>query len=60
MLEFAVHLARPSLSMLVNHDDNTRDVAYTSGAEKLLKVASKKGWTIISVKEDWKQVFEEM
>ena len=60
MLEFAAHSARPSLSMLVNHDDNTRDIAYTSGAEKLLEVAPKKGWTIISVKEDWKQVFEEM
>lgn len=57
MLEFAAHSSRPSLSLLVNHDDPTRDIAYTSGAEKLLASAPQKGWTTISVKDDWAKVF---
>lgn len=57
MLEFAAHPSRPSLCVLVNHDDNTREFAYTAGAEKLLDAARTKGWTIISVRDDWRTVF---
>lgn len=59
MLEFTAHSSRPSLSMYVDHDDNERDPAYQAGAEKLLKVGPKKGWTRISVKDDWNNVFVE-
>lgn len=58
MLEYAEHGSHPSLSVLVNHDDNTREIAYTAGAEKLLQAAKQNSWTIISVKDDWKSVFE--
>lgn len=57
MLEYVAHSSRPSLSALVNHDDGERDIAYTSGAEKLLDAAKAKGWTVINVKSDWKTVF---
>jgi len=57
MLEFVAHSSRPSLSLFVNHDDSERDIAYSAGAEKLLKVAPQKGWLNISVKDDWNKVF---
>ena len=57
MLRFASHPSRPSLSVLVNHDDGERDIAYTAGAEKSLEHARQHGWTVISVKDDWRTVF---
>jgi len=57
MLEFTAHPSRPSLSVLVNHDDDARDIAYTAGAEKALDTAKKTGWTVASVRNDWDAVF---
>ena len=57
MLEFAGHPSRPSLCLLVHHDDNEREIAYTAGAEKVLELARARGWTIASVQNDWSKVF---
>jgi phosphoserine phosphatase len=57
MLAFASHPSRPSLSLLVDHDDDEREFAYQAGAEKLLKEAAQRRWTVVSVKNDWAQVF---
>jgi phosphoserine phosphatase len=57
MLTFASHPSRPSLSLLVNHDDAAREFDYQAGAEKSLEVAVKRGWTVVSVKDDWQTVF---
>jgi hypothetical protein len=43
--------------MLVNHDDETREVKYSSGAEEAVKEAGTQGWTVISMKNDWDRVF---
>ena len=43
--------------MLVVHDDADREFAYTSAAEKSVEAAHKNGWTLVSVKDDWKTVF---
>jgi phosphoserine phosphatase len=59
MLEFTAHPSRPSFCVVVNHDDNDRDIAYTAGAERLIDTAKAKDWTIISVRDDWKVVFGE-
>ena len=59
MLEFTAHPSRPSFCVVVNHDDNDREIAYTAGAEKLIDTAQAKQWTIISVKDDWHLVFGE-
>ena len=59
MLEFVEHASRPSLSIVVNHDDDARDICYTAGAETLMATASRKGWTIVSVAEDWRHVFND-
>jgi hypothetical protein len=47
----------PSLSLLLNHDDEKREYAYQAGAEESLKRASQHGWTVVSIKNDWKTVF---
>jgi len=57
MLEFAQHDGRPSLRLLVLHDDAEREFAYTSGAEKALAEAKTSGWTVVSMKDDFATVF---
>lgn len=57
MLEFARHDDRPSLSLLVLHDDAEREFAYTRGAEQALARAEHDGWAVASMKRDWSTVF---
>lgn len=57
MLTFATHPARPSLSLLVNYDDAAREFDYQAGAERSLEVAAERGWTVVSVRDDWRTVF---
>ncbi len=57
MLRFAGGKDRPVLRLLVNHDDADREFDYTAGAEKAMKLAKEQGWTVVSMKQDWKQVF---
>ena len=60
------HSAR--LGMLVLHDDARREFAYGPAAglpnshvgtftQPLYDQATQKGWTVISIKNDWKRVF---
>ena len=48
---------RPTLRLLVLHDDAEREFAYTSGAEAALERAATDGWTVVSMKDDWRSVF---
>jgi phosphoglycolate phosphatase-like HAD superfamily hydrolase len=57
MLQFAAHPSRPSLSLLVNHDDAEREFDYQAGAERSLQVAAQRGWPVVSIKNDWRTVF---
>ena len=57
MLEFTQHPDKPSLRLLILHDDGQREFDYTSGAEQALERAGKTGWTIASIKNDWATVF---
>jgi phosphoglycolate phosphatase-like HAD superfamily hydrolase len=57
MLRFCAHVSRPSLALLLDHDDERREFNYRAGAEEALRSARALGWTVISLKEDWKQVF---
>jgi phosphoserine phosphatase len=57
MLEFAHLGERPSMRLLVLHDDAEREFEYTSGAEQALDRAREEGWTIVSIKDDWVSVF---
>jgi phosphoglycolate phosphatase-like HAD superfamily hydrolase len=44
-------------ALLVNHDDDDREFGYAKGAEKSLAKAEELGWTVVSMKNDWKTVF---
>jgi phosphoglycolate phosphatase-like HAD superfamily hydrolase len=57
MFEFSQHDDKPHLGLLILHDDDEREFAYTTGAEQALAQADKSGWTVISMKNDWSTVF---
>jgi phosphoglycolate phosphatase-like HAD superfamily hydrolase len=52
MLEFT-----DGLRLLVLHDDAEREFDYVAGAEKSLEEAKAKGWTVVSMRDDWTTVF---
>ncbi len=57
MLRYAGGKERPALRLLVLHDDEEREFAYTAGAESSLETAAAQGWTVVSIKDDWASVF---
>ncbi len=68
MLEYTGAGAGGRLTMLVLHDDAEREYAYGPArglpdtkvgtfSQALYDEAQKKGWTVISMKHDWKRVF---
>ena len=63
MLEWACAGAGPRLALLVDHDDGEREYAYVSKAETfeeaepITEVASRGGWTVVSMARDWDVVF---
>jgi hypothetical protein len=57
MLDFTQHDSKPSLRLLVLHDDSEREFDYTSGAEQALARAPASDWTVVSMKRDWATVF---
>ena len=57
MFQFAHWADRPTLRLLVLHDDDEREFAYTSGAERALDLAAANAWTVVSVAGDWATVF---
>jgi len=57
MLDFTQHPHKPTLRLLLLHDDDQREFAYTSGAEQALERAASSGWTIVSMKTDWATIF---
>ncbi len=62
MLEYTAAGRGPRLSLLVHHDDATREYAYdresTVGRlDKALDAAQRQGWTVVSMKNDWRTIF---
>jgi len=57
LLRFTGGEGLPALRLLVDHDDVTREFAYTVGAELALSHAGAEGWTLISMRDDWDTVF---
>jgi phosphoserine phosphatase len=45
-------------SLLIRHDDASREFAYDTGAEKALAEANERGWTVVSMHNDFKVVFD--
>ena len=46
-----------SLALLLLHDDPEREFDYTAGADAALAEAAERGWTVVSVRDDWSRVF---
>ncbi len=63
MLEWTQAGPGPRLMMLVHHDDPARESAYGEGSPigtfsaALMDEAKSRGWSVIRMKDDWKQVF---
>ena len=68
MLEYTKAGDGARLCMLVLHDDATREYAYGPAQglpdtkvgtfpQALYYKAKKEGWTVISMKDDWKRIF---
>jgi hypothetical protein len=63
MLEWTQAAGGARLMMLVHHDDAVREFAYGTESkigtfsDALMTEAKKNGWTVISMKNDWKVVF---
>lgn len=65
MLEWAATHPGPGLALLIDHDDAAREFSYTSTAqtfaeeEPITDVASRLGWTTVSMAADWHRVFSD-
>ena len=62
MLQYTTIGKRPSLGLLVHHDDAEREFAYECDTKvgrlcKGLKLAKERGWILISMKNDWRRIF---
>ena len=63
MLEFAHTGERPSLCIVLDHDDDQREYAYGGAAltdpeaEPILATAERAGWTVVSMRREWRRVF---
>jgi phosphoserine phosphatase len=63
MLEYAHTGERPSLCLIVDHDDAEREYSYAGAAvtdpnaEPIIDTASRLGWTVVSMRRDWNRVF---
>ena len=44
--------------LFIRHDDGEREYAYENGAEKLFAIAKEKNYAIVSMKNDWKEIFK--
>ena len=57
MMEFASASSKPYLNLLVHHDDAEREYTYDKSAEKAQAAAGERGWTVVSMKNDWQTIF---
>lgn len=62
MLQWATTAPRRRLGLIVHHTDTEREYAYDRKSpfgklDKALDAAASNGWIVVSMKEDWKHVF---
>jgi phosphoserine phosphatase len=57
MLRWSQSSQRPNLQLLVLHDDGDREMAYGEPTNASLDAATQYGWQVVSMANDWKQVF---
>jgi phosphoglycolate phosphatase-like HAD superfamily hydrolase len=57
MLRYCQSRKGPTFQLMVNHDDAVREFADGEKNHESLDAAKKNGWTVVSMKDDWKRVF---
>jgi phosphoserine phosphatase len=62
MLEWTTSGEGPRFGLIVHHDDAEREWAYDREShigklDKGLDEGAKRGWSVVSMKDDWKQIF---
>jgi hypothetical protein len=63
MLEYTAGGTGARFCLLVHHDDSEREFAYGAESkigtfsESLMAEANEKGWTVVSMRNDWKRIF---
>jgi phosphoserine phosphatase len=62
MLEWTTAGAGPRFGLIVHHDDDAREAAYDRASpvgrlDRALDEAPGRGWSVVSMKKDWKTVF---
>ncbi|NMF82848.1 haloacid dehalogenase-like hydrolase [Nodosilinea sp. P-1105] len=48
---------QPSMQLMINHDDAEREFAYAEPDNASLNASAENGWTVVSMKDDWKTIF---
>ncbi|MCY1047108.1 HAD family hydrolase [Corallococcus sp. bb12-1] len=59
MLQYTKEQPRAGFALLINHDDAAREFAYQEKNDASLKAARAGGWTVVSMRQDWKRIFPE-
>jgi len=57
MLRWCQSSRRPSLQLLVLHDDAEREMAYGEPSNDSLEAAERYGWNVVRMATDWNRVF---
>ena len=62
MLQYTTGSTGPRFGLIVHHTDAEREYAYDRDSavgklNKALDEAAKRGWTVVSMKDDWKTIF---
>jgi hypothetical protein len=57
MLRYAKGHTLPSLALLVDHDDGVREAAYAEKDGVSLAAAREHGFTVVSMRDDWRRIF---
>ncbi|NDC62914.1 MAG: hypothetical protein EBZ59_02770 [Planctomycetia bacterium] len=57
MLRWSQSGVRPSLQLLVHHDDAQREMAYDEPSNASLEAAEEYGWHVVRMASDWNRVF---
>jgi hypothetical protein len=58
MSEYCQSNSLPSIQLIVNHDDAVREFEYSEKGNESLDAAAKNSWNVVSMKNDWKKIFE--
>jgi hypothetical protein len=56
MMEFAAAGKWRYLNLLLRHDDAEREYAFDASAKRVQQAAQERGWTVIGMKNDWREV----